>query len=95
LGAAGSQVFGSRQRLFTGVLFSLLPVLFLGFRVLWVAVFRVLAEQGGGRAAKFGRLFLSPPRQFSPAVGHHSFLAGFRPAFLFSEVTVFSLVAKW
>ena len=33
MGAVGSQVSGSLQRLFTGVLFSLLPVLFPFFRV--------------------------------------------------------------
>ena len=45
----------------------------------------MLAEQGGGWAGEFGRLFLSPLRHFSLAVGRRSYLAGFRPVFsLFS-----------
>ena len=41
-----------------------------------------LVELGGGRAGEFGRLFLSPPGQFSPAGSRRSALAGFQPGFL-------------
>ena len=57
--------------------FSLLPVFSFQFsRVSWVA------EQGGGRAGEFGRLFLLPSGQFYPGGGRCSALAGFWPGFL-------------